>query len=243
MMNLSRTSKVPLYQQLYEILSANLRYGVWRPGDLIPSEVELIEQYQVSRITVRQVLEMLVNDGLIYRQRGRGTFVAFSKIEQALVRIVSFTEDMLQRGFVPSTKTLSSGLVPAPREIAGKLSLAKGEQMVRLERLRLADGEPMSIEESFWVHRYCPGILDHDITSQSLRKLIDNNYGIRWLHAKQVIQAINAPAEIAAQLEIKARSALLYVERISYSQDEIPIELLRIYHRGDRYRFYNDLRG
>lgn len=240
---LSRTSKVPLYQQLYEILSANIKHGVWRPGDLIPSEVELIEQYQVSRITVRQVLEMLVNEGLIYRQRGRGTFVAYPKIEQALVRIVSFSEDMLQRGCVPSTKTLSSGLVPAPKEIAEKLSLTKGEQLVRLERLRLADGEPMSIEVSFWVHRFYPGILDLDFTSQSLRELMDNNYGIRWLRAKQVIRAINAPGEIAEQLEIKTHSALLYVERISYSQEEIPIEFLRIYHRGDRYSFYNDLRG
>ena len=240
---LSRTSKVPLYQQLYEILSANIKLGVWRPGDLIPSEVELIEQYQVSRITVRHVLEMLVNEGLIYRQRGRGTYVAHPTVEQALVRIVSFTEDMLQRGCIPSTKIISSGLGPASKEIAEKLSLARGEQLVRLERLRLADGEPMSIEESFWVHRYCPGILDLDFTKRSLRELMDNNYGIHWLRAKQVIRAINAPVEIAEQLEIKTHTALLYLERISYSQEEIPIEFLRIYHRGDRYSFYNDLRG
>jgi GntR family transcriptional regulator len=126
---INRNSKLPLYHQLYEILRSNITRGEWQPGDMIPPESELIDRYQVSRTTVRQVLDMLVNEGLIYRQRGRGTFVAHPTVEQALVRIISFTEDMRQRGFKP------------------------GEELARLERLRLADDEPMSIEDSYLVSR------------------------------------------------------------------------------------------
>jgi GntR family transcriptional regulator len=150
---INRNSKLPLYHQLYEILRSNITRGEWQPGDVIPPESELIDRYQVSRTTVRQVLDMLVNEGLIYRQRGRGTFVAHPTVEQALVRIISFTEDMRQRGFKPGTKVLSSGLVPAPRDIAEKLGVEPGEELARLERLRLADDEPMSIEDSYLVSR------------------------------------------------------------------------------------------
>jgi GntR family transcriptional regulator len=103
MNNLSRQSKLPLYQQLYDILRGELTRGQWKPGDMLPPESELMQRFEVSRITVRQVLDMLVRDGLIYRQQGRGTYVAHPTIEQTQVRIVSFTEDMLQRGFRPGT--------------------------------------------------------------------------------------------------------------------------------------------
>ena len=139
MMNgIVRESKLPIYHQLYEILRGNIVRGEWQPGDILPSETELIEQYQVSRITVRQALEALVNDGLIYRQRGRGTFVAHPTVEQGLSRIISFTEDMHQRGFRPDTEIISAGLISAPAEIAEKLQIEAGEELVRLERLRLA---------------------------------------------------------------------------------------------------------
>ena len=122
---INRQSKLPLYQQLYEMLRGNITRGEWKPGDLIPAESELIEQYGVSRITVRQVLDMLVQEGLIYRQRGRGSFVAHPTVEQVLQRLVSFTDDMRQRGFAPSTRTLfSSGLLPAPEDIARQLQVA-----------------------------------------------------------------------------------------------------------------------
>lgn len=243
MVQIYRTSKVPLYQQLYGILSGDISRGVWKPGEIIPSESELIEKYQVSRITVRRVLDMLVNEGLIYRERGRGTFVAHPTVEQVLVRIVSFTEEMCWRGVVPSTETFSSELVSASKEISEKLAVESGDELVRLERLRLADGEPMSIEESYLIHRYCPGILLLDFISISLRELLDREYGIRLLRAKQVIRAINSPTKIANKLSIKENSALLYIERVSYSLEDIPVEFLRLYHRGDRYALHNDLRG
>lgn len=237
-----RDSKLPFYHQLYEILRQNIVRGEWQPDDMLPSEVELMERYNVSRITVRQALDELVNEGLIYRQRGRGTFVAHPTVDQALTRIISFTEDMRQRGFTPGTEVLFSGLEPASPEVAEKLQLEPGAELVRLDRLRLADNEPMSIEESHLVHRTCPGILQHDYAANPLREVLERHYGIRLVRAKQIIRAIAAPRKIADKLSIPANIPLLYIERISYSQQNIPIEFLRLYHRGDRYVLYNELR-
>src|SRR5579883_1591452 len=226
---------MPYYEQIYQLLRQKIVSGELQPGDMVPSETELIEQYEVSRITARQALEALVNEGLIYRERGRGSFVAHPTVEQNLTRIVNFTQDMRQRGFRPGTKVLSASLVPAPAEIAKKLDVPEGEELAQIERLRLADDEPMTIEISLFVHRYCPGVLESDFVNRSLREEMDRIYGIRWLRAKQVIQAISAPREIAAALCIRPNAALLYIERVSYSQDDIPVEFLRLYHRGDRY--------
>ncbi len=238
-----RDSKLPYYYQLYVILRHKIRRGEWQPGDMIPPESELVERYGVSRVTARQALEALANEGLIERHRGKGTFVAYPTIEQALTRIISFTEDMRQRGAVPSTRVLSASLVPAPEDIAGKLGIDPGDELVRLERLRLADGEPMTVEESYLVHQFCPGLLELDYRSGSLRELLEVRYDLRWVRAKQVIRAINAPRALAAILSVKPNAALLFIERVSFNQQDIPGEYLRLYHRGDRYSLYNELRG
>ena len=109
-MLINRRDKLPLYQQLYEILRNKIKTKEWQVSQLIPSEPELMATYEVSRVTVRQVLDMLVNDGLIYRQRGKGSFVASPTLEQSMARIVSFTEDMQQRGLQPGTKVLRAGM-------------------------------------------------------------------------------------------------------------------------------------
>ena len=238
---IDRHSKLPYYQQLYEILRGKITRDDWEPGDMIPPESELVERYQVSRSTVRQVLDMLVQEGLIYRQRGRGSFVCHPTLEQSMTRIVSFTEDMRQRKFTPGTRVLSSSLLPAPEDIAQKLQVPPGEQLASLRRLRLADGEPMSVEESFLVHRYCQNVLQHDYARQPLRETLEEEYGIKILHAKQVIHAIGAPEELAGHLEIIAGAPLLFIERTSTSQGMVPVEFLRIYYRADRYALYNEL--
>jgi GntR family transcriptional regulator len=239
----SHQSKSPLYQQIYELLRGKIVAGEWHPGDTLPSEAELTEQYQVSRATVRQALEELVSDGLIYRQQGRGTFVAPPTVEQGLVRIVSFTDDMRQRGLEPGTKLISAELMTATETLARRLELEPGDALARIERLRLADGEPMSVEISFLVHRYCPGILAQDYTRNSLRRMLETRYAIRITSARQTIHAVNATEEMAAVLDIPPQTALLYIERLSYSENGVPVEFLRLYHRGDRYTLHSELRG
>jgi GntR family transcriptional regulator len=240
---INRASPLPLYHQLYELLRSGIVSGRWQPGDMLPPESELTERYGLSRTTVRQVLDMLVHEGLIYRQRGRGSFVAHPTLEQTLVRIISFTDDMRQRGFRSGTEVMSSDLVPAPPDIAARLEIESGEELARIKRLRLADGEPMSVEESFLVHLYCPGVLAGDYARHPLRVALEQNYGVRWSHAKQRIRAILASGELARTLSVEPDSALLFIERVSYSQANIPVEFLRIYYRADRYSLYSELQG
>jgi GntR family transcriptional regulator len=207
---------------------------------MFPPESELMDRHKVSRTTIRQVLDMLVNEGLIYRERGRGSFVAHPALEEALVRIISFTDDMRQRGRKPSTRVLASELIPAPQDIAERLQIEAGEELAHLKRLRLADDEPMSIEDSYLIHRYCPDILKGDYKCDSLREALEEN-GIRWSYAKQVIRAISATESLAKLLSVQFQAALLFIERISFSQQRIPVEFLRLYYRGDRYSLYNEL--
>jgi GntR family transcriptional regulator len=240
---ISRESKIPLYQQLYEILRGNIIRGDWQVGQMIPPEPELIDHYQVSRTTVRQVLDMLVSEGLIYRQQGRGSFVAQPTLEQGLTRIISFTDDMRNRGLEPGTRVIFAGLLPAPADIAESLQVPAGIDLVRLERLRMANAEQICIEESYLVHSLCPGILQYDFASKPLRETLEEKFGIRLVRAKQVIRAIQSSPEISQLLKIPHLSPLLFIERVSYSQHFTPVEFLRLYFRGDRYTLYNELQG
>ncbi len=240
---LNRNSKIPLYHQLYEILRGYIIRGEWPPGSMIPPESELCHSYEVSQITARQALDNLVSDGLIYRQRGRGSFVAQPAIETSLTRIISFTEDMRQRGYTPGSRVFYSGLTEAPQGLAQDLQVELGEELAQIHRLRFADGEPLSIEKSSLVHRYCPGVLDGNFEATSLRETLGNQYGIRLVRARQSIRALNATFEQAELLSIKPGAALLGIERVSYSQHNIPVEYLQIYYRADRYVLYTELQG
>lgn len=235
-------SASPYYRQLYEILRKDIVDGQRAPGELLPSESELIGRYQVSRVTVRQAMDLLVQDGLVYRRRGRGTFVASPKIEQGLTQIISFSEDMRRRGFHAQTVVLSSHLVPAPKEIAENLDIAQGEEIAFLLRLRLADEEPLSIECSHLAHGQCPGVLGGDYAHTPLREALEQNYDLRLVRATQVIRAIAATEDLAQKLSVAPGAPLFFIERISYSQHDRPIEFLQLYHRGDRYTLYNELR-
>lgn len=236
-----RNSMMPYYYQLYEILRQDILNGIWKPGDMLPTETELLEKYELSRTTVRQSLDMLVSDGLIYRQRGRGTFVSRLTIEQSLSRIISFTEDMRHREMKPHTVVLSAMLIPAPNDIAEALQLAPDEEVANLERLRLADAEPMSLEMSYLVHKFCPGVLKNDYAIHSLRQTLASEYNQRLIYARQKIRAVTASRKQAQILSVDPGAALLFIERISYNEQNIPVEFLRAFHRGDRYILYNEL--
>jgi GntR family transcriptional regulator len=240
---LNPNSPLPLYHQLFELLHDRITTGTWKPGDMIPPESELVSTYKVSRITVRKVLDMLVKEGLIRRERGRGTHVAQTRLAHVTTRIVSFTDDMRQRGFEAGTRVLFSGLLPAPPGIAAELGVPQGEELARIDRLRLADGEPMCLEQSYLVHRLLPSILDHDLAARSLREVKVSEYGVRWARARQTIQAVLATPELAHVLSVKTGEALLHIERVSYSQEDAPVEFLRVYYRADRYVLYNELSG
>lgn len=240
---LDRASVIPLYHQLYEILRSHITSGIWQPGDMIPPESELKRQYGVSQITVRQALNILVDNGLIYRQRGQGTFVAKPMITSNLTHIINFAEDMRQRGLEPHTEVLDTQISPISQVTAGLLQAEVGEEIASIRRLRYANGEPLSIEHSCLLHRYVPGILQFDFSKRSLSEVLASEYDIIFSFAEQTIRAQSASPEHASTLQIEEDSPLLVVERVSYSQRHIPVEFLRIIYRADRYALHCELKG
>ena len=210
---LNRQSRIPFHQQIYEILRSKIQEGVWETGVLFPTEKELTTEYQVSRATIRQVMERLVSEGLVYRQQGRGTFVAEPTLAQGLTRIISFTEDMERRGLLPGTRCLMSEIMPANRDVSKALDLTLGEEVAYLKRLRFANNEAMCIEESFIIHKLCAGIFATDFAVQPLRETLEKKYGIRITRALQKIHAITASHDMAAQLNISVGAAVLFIER------------------------------
>jgi GntR family transcriptional regulator len=209
---------------------------------MLPTEFDLVERYDLSRATVRQAFELLVNQGWVYRRQGQGTFVSRPAFEQNINRIVSFWEDMQQRGLKPGTRVLSSGIILAADEIFENLQVEPNEELASLVRLRLANDEPLSVEHSFLVHRYCRGILDQDYANNSLRQMLVDQYNIRIVTAKQKIRAVSATEYLADLLDVDVNAPLLNIERVSFTDQGIPVEFLRINLRGDRYTFHTELR-
>lgn len=234
-------SKVPLYHQLYSIVRNDIMEDKWKPGELIPTEADFINEYGVSRTTVRQVFDLLVNEGFINRQRGRGSFVAERRLEEQLTRIINFTQDMKQRGFAPSTKVSEADFRQASQSTADLLNIALDDELVCIIRVRSADGKPICIEESYLVSQYVPKLLDsHDFGNESLSEVLAKEYNLSWSRATQTIRAIAATAKIAKLLLVKIGEAILFIERVSYSQSNIPTEFSRVYYHP-RYTLYNDL--
>lgn len=242
MSTIYRNSPVPRYHQLKEILRERIRSGEWKPGDLIPSERELSEAYHISRMTARQAITDLVNEGVFYREQGRGTFVTNHKITQQLMRLTGFTEDISARGQHPGTKVLSAEMCPADEIVAERLRIAIGSPIFCLQRLRLADGEPLAIESSHINFKGCERLLEDDLEHNSLYRLLDTKYGVPLMEAEQELEAGLAGEEDARLLTIPVSSAVLYTRRTTYTERNQPIEYAHSVYCGNKYVFYTHLK-
>jgi GntR family transcriptional regulator len=242
MNSISRNSPVPRYFQLKEIMRERVRVGEWKPGDLIPSERELGETYGISRMTARQAITEMVNEGLFYREQGRGTFVSRSKITQQLIHLTGFTEDIRARGQRPSTKVISAAMYPADEAIAERLRVDLGTPIFRLQRLRLADDEPLAIEVSQIIFKDCEKLLEEDFEQNSLYRILESKYGVTLMEADQEIEAGLASNEDALTLKIAPGSAVLYTRRVTYTERNQPVEYARAMYCGHKYTFYTHMR-
>jgi len=232
---------VPIYQQLKGLLLDAVAEGSLRPHQRIPSERELGAQLGVSRMTVRQALTQLIADGVLYARSGKGTFVSDRKIRQPLEHLSSFTEDMRARGMNPSTRILRQERRPADRDSA-PLRPKEGTPIVVLERLRLADGEPIALECARLLGDRCPGLEEVDLARNSLYAVLRQRYGLSLTHAEQTIEAALPNAQQRTLLGIGPTDPVLHIERITYLDDGVPIEFVSSTYRGDRYRLQVDLK-
>ena len=237
-----RNSPLPRYYQLKEIMRERIRAGEWKPGDLIPSERELGEKYGISRMTARQAITDLVNEGLFYREQGKGTFVSQHKITQQLIRLTGFTEDIRARGQRPSTKVISAAMQAADEETAERLGISAGTLIFRLQRLRLADDEPLAIEVSQIAFKDCERLLEEDLESNSLYRTLESKYGITLMEADQELEAGLAGSEEAQLLKIPVGSPVLFTRRVTYTERNSPIEYARAVYCGNKYTFYTHMK-
>ena len=234
---LDQTSPTPLYIQVSNGISALISGGNFEPESALPSERLLSEKLGISRVTARKAIDALVDKGSIVRKRGSGNYMA-PKLEQPLTRLTSFTEELVQRGYVPSSRWLkrTTGVV-APDEMVA-LGLSPGAPVARLERVRMADGTPMALEATTLLASIAP---DPEAVSESLYTYLaaQNMMPVRAL---QHVRATNATARQAEVLDIPVNQALLFVTRVAYLQDGRAIELTNTWCRSDFYDFVVELR-
>lgn len=230
-----------LYSQLYDILFQDIIGGVYAVGDLIPSESELMREYGVSRATARKAMEMLSNNGLITKRRGKGSEVISNIPSNSLQRVTSYMKKNLADNLVPQKRLLSASVVPLPEGPAADLALAPGTPAYRLCRVRCSGETPFYLETLYYEDGYVPHILEHDFSKESLRAYVYNTCGISWARAEQKIFSRVATAEQAELLGIEPGDALLYIRRVSYDAQNKPRECVETCFRGDLYHLEIEL--
>jgi len=222
-------------KQLLEFTSA------MSPGSPVPPERELARLYGTSRTTVRQALAELVIEGRLLRMQGKGTFVAKPKVAQAL-ELASYTEGMRQHGLHPETRILDIGYVTADEQLAGLLDIRPGGRVLRIHRLRLADGEPMSIDTSHLPARRFPGLRRQLERHASLYETLRIGYGIQLAEAEETIETVLADPHDARLLGVDPGIPLLLLSRHAIDSTGQPVEFAQSWYRGDRYKFITRLR-
>lgn len=236
--DIDKDGPLPYHFQLRELLRGDIDAGRWKVGEQLPSERELCEGFNLSRTTVREAIDALVNEGLLRREKGRGTFVAEPKILEGLLQSpTGFTDSMQEQGYRVETKVLRMEVVPARPSVARELHLPVDEQVVRIDRLRYILGEPILLVTSYVPYRLCPQLMSEELTSQSLYRLLQEKYGLRIARAKRFMEAVGANEVEAKFLGVKSGMPLMLIESTSYMEDGTPVEMFKAVHRGDRTRF------
>lgn len=242
MKRISEINPLPLYYQLKELLREQIECGALKPNQPVPSERELGEKYNISRMTARHALSQLEAEGFVYRKQGKGTFVAEPKIRQGLLKLTSFTEDMQSKGMKPGAKVVDMDVLSEDEELESKLGASPGEQFVKIQRVRTADGKPMALETSFLRRKFCPGIEEMDLNNRSLYKILEEQYQIFFSRAEQTLEPKLADEYEAQILGVDKGKPMLLMERTTFLEDSsTAIEYVRSVYRGDRYKFYIEL--
>ncbi|QHF95545.1 GntR family transcriptional regulator [Streptomyces sp. NHF165] len=235
---------VPKWHQIAERLRSALSKGEFVAGEALPSETVLTRRFGVSRTTARSALNELENDQLVSRRSGRGTIVLPPKVDQPLNLLSSFSDDMRARGLTPGYRPVAVSVLPAPAETAWELEIDEGEQALCVDRVLLADGEPIASSVSWLSPRIVdPGTAPDAETmgATSLYDWIERTTGTRISAGREYIEGGVADAHLAQRLAVTRGAPILVARRRSLSPAAVPLEYVVITYRADRYRFRIEL--
>ncbi|GAQ24967.1 GntR family transcriptional regulator [Tepidanaerobacter syntrophicus] len=237
----SKEQLPPIYDQIKRLLEEKIENGEYLPGSKLPSERELSEQYKISRMTARNALTSLVNEGRAYRKQGKGTYVAKPKIKRDLLHLTGFSKMLKERGIEPSNYTLGAEIFEADKIISEKFNISIGEEVYKITRLRRGNQQNFALEYSYLPVKLFPGLLDYDLEKDSLYRIIEEEYGFKLKFAKQWIKLAKANEYEAKVLEINPDTPILILESITYTKHDMPVEMTYSLTRGDLCEFYTEL--
>ena len=231
---LKQDAITPLYVQLMEELETSIRNGVYKPGDKIMTEAEMAREYGVSLITVRKAVGSLMEKGLVVRKQGKGTFVTKPKYSRNMKKLQSFTEMCEQMGVKPGARVLENRLIAADKKVADRLGIEPGSNVVYISRLRLADGEPVQVEKSYFPLKYA-FLLEEDLNDGSMFECLKEKAGAKVASSEKMIELCRATAEEAALMDVKKGDYLLFVKSTAYDENGEPMYAGIQLINGDRF--------
>ncbi|WP_027717948.1 GntR family transcriptional regulator [Desulfovirgula thermocuniculi] len=234
-MSIDKSSFVPPYYQLAQILERQIRSGVYRPGDPLPSEAELSERYGLSRMTVRRSLSQLARAGLIRTERGKGTFVSRPQLDRAVFVMEEFHKEMAARGLAPGARLLEARLVPAPEKAAARLQLPVGTRVLYIRRLLLASGEPVAYDRKYLRYDRGKPILENELQYQAFPEIVEKHAAALPMSSRMVLRVTVLGEEEARILNVAAGTPAFLVEQSLLSGDGRPVGWGWCLYRGDRY--------
>lgn len=237
MRKISKSNPVPIYHQLKEILQEMIDNEELKPNDPIPTERELCEIHGISRMTAREAIMSLVNEGVLYREQGRGTYVAQPKPKHQLSELKGLTEHMEQMGHKVDTQIISFDIIDAPKNIAKELKLKAGqEKVIELQRLRIVDQVPYAIETVWLNHAICFNLTRECIEGHSLYKVLRERYSLIPHYARQTVEPIKLSDYEGNLLGLELDALALLFRRTTYSIDEEIIEYTKAIYRIDKHK-------
>jgi GntR family transcriptional regulator len=227
----------PKYYKIYEELLNQIRDGKYKENDLFPSDTELVKIYNVSRGTVREAIKLLIQQGYLVREQGKGTFVTYKKIRQDPDKLIGFTELMRQHNLKPSARIIEKEVSYPPAHISHIMHLEPQKKVVRVVRLRFGDGQPLIIERSFFNHDLFKPILGEDLEENSIFELLYELTDTRLGNAQQSIEAISAGRQELQLLEVEPGTPLLLIKRLIQTKKDDYFQYSEDVYRSDRIHF------
>jgi GntR family transcriptional regulator len=230
-------SAVPLYSQVRERLRERIVDGTYAPDARLPAESEISAIFGVSRITVRQALNDLQKEGIIFKVPGKGTYVSATRPSQDLARLEGFGEAMSRKGHRIVNHVVKHELAGASSTVAARLRLAPGAPVAEIRRVRYLDREPVSFEVTWLPPGVGERLRSENLAERDIFLILESDYAIQLSHADVQIGALNADAELAALLLVAPGTALLRIERLTWTADGIPLDFEYLYVRGDAFQY------